>query len=87
MTLAWAQPVPLLLACPLCHHRHVDEGEWATKPHRTHLCSTCGHKWQPLDFATVGVVDASRGLFTDAFVRALGDAEIRALESDEEDVP
>jgi hypothetical protein len=32
-----AKPVPLVLYCP-AGHLHVDEGEWATRPHKTHQC-------------------------------------------------
>lgn len=31
------RPVPLVMHCP-AGHPHVDEGEWATRPHRTHQC-------------------------------------------------
>lgn len=30
-------PVPLVMYCP-AGHPHVDEGEWATRPHKTHQC-------------------------------------------------
>ncbi len=30
-------PIKLVMYCP-AGHQHVDEGEWATKPHKTHLC-------------------------------------------------
>lgn len=52
-----AAPLPMLLFCPHCHRQHVDEGEWATKPHRVHLClnSDCGQTWRPADVSTVGV--------------------------------
>jgi len=52
-----------VLHCPACGLRHVDEGEWATRPHKTHLCVSdvfykgCGHKWTPTDAPTVGVAD------------------------------
>lgn len=62
-----AKPVPQVLYCP-AGHQHVDEGEWATKPHKTHLCQritesdgatpdykTCGLEWRPALFPTVGV--------------------------------
>lgn len=49
-------PIPMLLACPVCHTRHVDEGEWSTRPHRTHLCGRCGATWRPALVHTVGVV-------------------------------
>jgi len=50
-------PVPLILHCPMCHARHVDEGSQATTPHRTHACQNprCGHLWAPAVVATVGV--------------------------------
>lgn len=44
----------LVLFCPKCGFRHVDEGEWATREHRTHLCARCGDTWRPHDFPTVG---------------------------------
>lgn len=51
------EPVPMLLYCPMCGERHVDEGEFATKVHHTHACqnSRCGHVWRPAVAATVGV--------------------------------
>ncbi len=48
-------PVPLVLNCPRCHRQHIDEGEWATKPHRKHLCAKCEHEWRPANIYTVGV--------------------------------
>jgi rubredoxin len=48
-------PVPMLLHCPLCSARHIDEGEFATKSHHTHACQECGHVWRPAVVATVGV--------------------------------
>lgn len=48
-------PVPMLLWCPTCGERHVDEGEFATKVHHTHACQTCGMVWRPAKVATVGV--------------------------------
>lgn len=52
-----AAPVPMLLWCPLCHTRHIDEGEFATKPHHSHSCQNpeCGLTWRPAVKATVGV--------------------------------
>lgn len=48
-------PVPARLECPKCKVPHLDEGVWATKPHKTHLCLDCGHLWRPANFPTVGV--------------------------------
>lgn len=50
-------PVPLWLTCPFCKTRHVDRGDFATKPHHTHSCQNprCGLTWRPAVVATVGV--------------------------------
>lgn len=48
------EPIPMLLWCPY-GHRHIDEGEFATKPHHTHACQTCGIVWRPAKGETVGV--------------------------------
>lgn len=61
-----AGPTPMLLWCPgatrnargelvVCGARHIDEGEFATKPHHTHSCQSCGHTWRPAVVHTVGV--------------------------------
>lgn len=50
-----AAPIPMLLWCPLCHARHIDQGPFATKPHHTHACQACGMAWRPAIVATVGV--------------------------------
>lgn len=47
--------IPMLLHCPLCNERHIDEGEFETKPHHTHACQECGHVWRPALGCTVGV--------------------------------
>lgn len=47
-------PVPMILFCPY-GHRHIDEGEFATKEHHTHACQTCGIVWRPAIVPTVGV--------------------------------
>lgn len=49
------QPIPMLLVCPCCGCRHVDEGEFRTKPHHTHACQHCGMCWRPAIVPTVGV--------------------------------
>jgi hypothetical protein len=48
-------PVPLILTCPCCGHRHIDEGEFAEKVHHTHACQFCGMCWRPSIIPTVGV--------------------------------
>ncbi len=49
------KPMELLLWCPECGERHVDQGEFATKPHHTHACQRCGLVWRPAVENTVGV--------------------------------
>ena len=48
-------PIPMLLWCPACGERHVDKGKFATKPHHTHACQSCGMVWRPTIEPTVGV--------------------------------
>lgn len=48
-------PIPMFLTCPMCNTRHVDVGEFATKPHHTHACQCCGLPWRPAIGPTVGV--------------------------------
>lgn len=48
-------PIPMLLNCPSCGERHIDQGEFATKPHHTHACQGCGMVWRPAKALTVGV--------------------------------
>jgi len=49
------EPIPLILFCPSCHERHIDEGEAFEEPHRTHACQFCGFLWAPSTRDTVGV--------------------------------
>jgi rubredoxin len=64
------QPIDMILHCPKCGLRHVDEPEhpngpsafsrvgdsvWTNPPHRSHLCHGCGHVWRPADVPTNGV--------------------------------
>lgn len=49
------EPVPLRIVCPECGTYHIDEGEFATKPHHTHACQYCGNVWRPAIVCTVGV--------------------------------
>jgi predicted RNA-binding Zn-ribbon protein involved in translation (DUF1610 family) len=48
-------PIPMLLWCPECGARHIDEGEFATKVHHTHACQSCGMVWRPAVVPTCGV--------------------------------
>lgn len=45
----------MLLWCPSCGERHIDEGEFATKEHHTHACQHCGLVWRPAIGPTFGV--------------------------------
>ncbi len=66
-------PIPMRLHCSSCGELHIDEGEFATKPHHTHACQRCGNVWRPAVVATVGV------RFLPGFKNALepGDALLR----------
>ena len=48
-------PEPLVLLCPECSTEHVDEDEWAKRPHSTHRCAFCSYEWRPRSHHTVGV--------------------------------
>lgn len=48
-------PLPMRIPCPRCGALHVDEGEFATRPHSTHTCQHCGECWKPCLRPTVGV--------------------------------
>ena len=47
--------IPMLLTCPCCNERHIDEGPFADKPHHTHACQGCGMVWRPAKVNTHGV--------------------------------
>lgn len=49
------EPIEMILHCPTCQRRHVDEEEWRKIPHRSHLCDGCGCVWRPADVPTIGV--------------------------------
>jgi predicted RNA-binding Zn-ribbon protein involved in translation (DUF1610 family) len=48
-------PIEMILTCPSCGGRHIDEGEFATKVHHTHACQHCGMVWRPSIVPTLGV--------------------------------
>lgn len=50
-----APGIPMRLVCESCGKLHIDEGEFATKPHHTHSCQFCGLTWRPAVPNTVGV--------------------------------
>lgn len=47
--------VPLILHCPHCNHRHIDEGAFELRLHHTHACQNCGLVWRPAVHYTHGV--------------------------------
>ena len=49
------KPVRMRLPCEQCGELHIDEGEFASKPHHTHQCEKCGLVWRPAIVETVGV--------------------------------
>ena len=49
------EPIASLILCPRCFFQHIDEGEFATRPHTSHSCQECGLTWKQAMIATVGV--------------------------------
>jgi rubredoxin len=47
--------IPMILHCPECGLRHIDEGEFAERAHHTHACQGCGLVWRPAKVNTHGV--------------------------------
>ena len=45
----------LLIHCPRCLKQHIDEGEFATKPHKIHACQFCGLGFAASKEPSVGV--------------------------------
>jgi len=46
--------IRVTIFCPFCHGQHLDEGKYAIKPHKTHLCFHCGKKFKVVT-PTIGV--------------------------------
>lgn len=47
--------IPMLLHCPQCGDRHIDEEAFAKVAHHTHACQGCGFVWRPAKVNTHGV--------------------------------
>jgi rubredoxin len=47
--------IPMILYCPICTERHIDEQKFAEVAHHTHACQGCGHVWRPAKVNTHGV--------------------------------
>lgn len=77
-------PIPMFLTCPICKTQHVDEDEWATRPHKTHLCADCGWEWKVANVPTVGVrrcdLSGAVALLDTACERALDEGELLRME-------
>jgi hypothetical protein len=71
-------PVPMHLKCPVCGAKHIDRDEWATRPHRTHLCEWCRHEWRPCEYATVGVLQTEAEAALATAIRERDAAIVRA---------
>jgi len=46
--------IKVTIYCPHCNGQHIDEGKYAIKPHRLHLCFHCGKKFKVAK-PTIGV--------------------------------
>lgn len=68
------QPIDMVLFCPRCHRKHVDEPGpgWDNPPHRSHLCASCGTIWRPADVPTNGVRFARTAGANDNWPRVVG---------------
>lgn len=53
--LAANMAIPMILTCPSCGDRHIDEGPFAEIAHHTHACQGCGMVWRPAKVNTHGV--------------------------------
>lgn len=78
------QPVPVQLNCPECGVAHVDEGEWATRLHKTHQCQACKHEWRPYEYPTVGVAGKADTDRVEALCRAFVDGVEHGIDRDGE---
>ena len=47
--------IPMILHCPDCGERHIDEQAFASVAHHTHACQGCGMVWRPAKVNTHGV--------------------------------
>jgi rubredoxin len=53
--LAENMAIPMIMFCPQCNARHIDEGEFSEVAHHTHACQSCGFVWRPAKVNTHGV--------------------------------
>ncbi len=54
--------IKITIFCPYCNHQHIDEGKYAIKPHKIHLCFNCGKKFKVAK-PTIGVRNGSNMTF------------------------
>ena len=38
--------IKVAVFCSFCHGQHIDEGKYAIKPHKVHLCFHCRKKFK-----------------------------------------
>jgi rubredoxin len=78
-----AAPIPMLLWCPECGKRHVDQlandgTDWSKKIHTKHSCQGCGMTWRPAGGPTTG--GQFRPRFKNDEVATKSEVEIRREE-------
>lgn len=49
------ETIPMILTCPSCGERHIDEKGFEHVAHHTHACQHCGFVWRPAKVNTHGV--------------------------------
>jgi hypothetical protein len=66
------KPIAAFMHCPRCQAMHVDRGEWASRPHHTHLCAFCTYEWrvEPYCYGVLWVDLPSEGQQTVALALA-----------------
>jgi len=50
-----AETIPMILCCPSCGERHIDEEAFEHVAHHTHACQGCGLVWRAAKVNTHGV--------------------------------
>lgn len=87
-------PIDMVLHCPNCGQQHIDAPEdrrtdlagdepWHNPPHRSHLCSGCGHVWRPADVPTSGVAATKTRGQADSTVKGTL-AAVRAVQAEQD---
>ena len=61
-----------VLVCPDCGRRHLDVGEWKTRPHHKHLCHYCGHIWRLEDYVAGSILGSTGASILEAHAHNRG---------------